>query len=149
MTSIKAMSCFGPAFGAHNQATWGILEEKDKLATDVLHIVFTANEGGEGLKAQINDILAPYEWYGGLAKTVLDRLVETPNDRPQMGAIAKRAFYKASSTASKNLSEFNFCKVAPAMTVAIGILAQVAPLAVEALGFGENGRVVEGKLFAI
>lgn len=141
------MLCFAPDFGTKNHTTWSILEEKDKLATDVLHVLFTADEAGQGLKAQIDDLLNPYEWYGGLAKTVLDRLVETPNGKPQMGPIAKRAFYKASSTASKNLFDYNFCKVAPAMTVAVGILAQVAPLAVEALGFGESGRVVDGESF--
>lgn len=140
MISPRAMLCFAPH---HNLPNLFSAEEKDRLAGEVLHVLLTTDKPALDLKAQIDDILTPYEWYGGLAKTVLDLFVENPNGQ-QMGAITKRAFYLASSVASKNLNDFNFCKAAPAMTVAIGTLAQVVPSAVEALGFGENGRVVEG-----
>ena len=118
-------------------------KEEDRLASEILHILYTAEKPGQDVKLQIDRVVHPNSrsWYEGLAKRVLDRLVEGLKSGVVMGAAMKEAFDKASAAAEKFVHEHPVFAAALLTVVAIGILVLLVPWVVEALGFGELGPI--------
>ena len=117
---------------------------EDEVASSILSILFSAEKPGQDLERRLRAEVRTTGWYEGLAKRILDGLVDALNSGAPMAMAMKEAFDKASAIASKFVKEHPVLAAAIATVIAIGILVYLLPWAVEALGFGELGPI-EGK----
>jgi hypothetical protein len=111
----------------------------EEIAFAIISTLFNAEKPGRDLEHRLRDLVSTCGWYEGLAKRILDGLVDALNSGAAMGGAMKEAFDKATAIASELVREHPVYSAAIATVVAIGILALLAPWAVEALGFGELG----------
>ena len=143
MEMLKAiLDCFTDGEGAStvrssNDAT--LSEEDDRLASDIIDIIFTAEKPGKAIKAQLNGTMHTDSWYEGIAKRILNHLIAALNSGRAMGAAMKDAFDRASAAADKFVREHPVFAAAIVTVVAVGILVLLVPWVIEALGFGEFG----------
>ena len=121
---------------------------EDELASSILSALFTAEKPGQDLDRRLQNIvhtsgnkLHTSGWYEGLAKRVLDGLIDALQSGAAMGTAMKEAVDRASAVASKFVKEHPVFATVMITIIAIGILAILLPWAVEALGFGELGPV--------
>lgn len=120
---------------------------EEEIAASILSTLFTAEKSGHDLERTLQDIVHSCGWYEGLAKRVLDLLVDALKTGKAMAGAMKEAYDKAAAIASDFVHKNPVLTAVIATVVAIGILAILAPWAVEALGFGELGPI-EGSFAA-
>ena len=121
---------------------------EEEIAASILSTLFTAEKSGHDLERTLQDIIHSCGWYEGLAKRVLDLLVDALKTGKAMAGAMKEAYDKAAAIASDFVHKHPVLTAVIATVIAIGILAILTPWAVEALGFGELGPI-EGELFPL
>lgn len=112
---------------------------EEEVASSILTTIFSAEKSGPDLERRLQELVRSSGWSEGLAKRILDGLVDALNSSKAMGGAVKEAFDKASAVASEFVHEHPVFVAAVATVVAIGILVILVPWAVEVLGFGELG----------
>ncbi|KAI9835451.1 MAG: hypothetical protein M1819_002369 [Sarea resinae] len=147
-------------FVRHPQTTWPIPTRpttpraapvqptEEEIASSVLSALFTAEKPGKDLECRLQDIVHTSGWYEGVAKRILAGLELALNEGAAMGGAMKEAFDKATAVADGFVREHPILVGAVVTLVAIGILVNLVPWAVEALGFAELGPV-EGSFAAL
>lgn len=118
---------------------------EEGLASSILLTLFTAEKQGHDLDRRLQNMVSSCGWYEGLARRILDGLVDALKSGAAMGGAIKEAFDRATAVASELVHEHPVFAAVVATVIAIGILVILAPWAIEALGFGELGPV-EGEL---
>ncbi|KAH7375210.1 hypothetical protein B0T11DRAFT_269885 [Plectosphaerella cucumerina] len=129
----------------------------DTTARDIIRILVGAKKNDETLARDVDEAVGIAGWSEWLAQKVLDKLKQTIADgSDKMGDVLTDALDKAYAVADKEFSALvKTAKEHPlelAATilltlVAIGVLAELTPLVVELLGFGELGPI-EGSFAA-
>lgn len=54
------------------------IQKEDRIASDILHILLTAEKPGYDLRKEVKNTVSISGWYDGIAKRILDRLVRIP-----------------------------------------------------------------------
>ena len=116
---------------------------EDKIrqqSTDIIQVLLTAEKPGQGLVHDLNQIVHSTGWTERLTSAVLNRLVDAIKTGAKMATAMKDAMEKAIQAAT------DFAKEHPVFVtiIALGILVELTPWAIGALGFGELGPI-EGK----
>lgn len=109
--------------------------EEQVIASDVLRTLFRANQGRDGLRKSMQDIVGQQGWKENIAKAVLRGIEDALTQGAQVGTVMKEASEKAVQAAIGFARDHPyFCAL-----IAIGVLAILMPWALEALGFTELG----------
>jgi hypothetical protein len=128
-----------------------ISRNTDTTALDIIRILVDAKKNDKTLARDLDEAIGIAGWSEWLAEKVLDKLKQTIADgSDKMGDALTDALNKAYAAADKEFSDLvKTAKEHPlelAATilltlVAIGVLAELTPLVVELLGFGELGPI--------
>ncbi len=113
----------------------------EEVASSILSLLSTAEKPGRDLELRVQDLVRTSGWSEGLAKRILDGLVDQLNAASTLAGALKEAFDKAYEVAHQWVLEHPVLTEVLVTIVAIGILAILVPWAVEALGFAELGPV--------
>lgn len=116
--------------------------EIERQATEIVDVLCTAEKPGQELRLRLDEVVRTNSWTEALAKAVLQGIEQTI--KAYQAASLNTVLREAIETAQCAAEElFDFAKEHPVFVtiVAIGVLALLAPWAVEALGFGELGPV--------
>lgn len=114
------------------------------LAAKIVEVMYFSQRADTSLEEELRNIVHTENWYGTLAKGVLDHLIYALKTSKVMGNAMKKAFDKASSAAREFAQKHPVYTAAIITVIAIGVLVLITPWVVEALGFGELGPI-EGK----
>ncbi|KAH6687791.1 hypothetical protein F5X68DRAFT_231337 [Plectosphaerella plurivora] len=129
----------------------------DTTAVDFIYILLDAKKNDESLTQNLHEAVGTSGWSERLAEKILDRLKITIVDgRNKMGDAMNEAVDKAYAAADKVFADIvqnakehplELAATIVITIIAIGVLAELAPLVVELLGFGELGPI-EGSFAA-
>ena len=129
----------------YNKAEYSPDPQDDMLARRILTTMFEARKTGEDLRTQVSDVVEVTNWTESLAQALLTHLANGLKQGIVMkeGPL-KEAFDKATAAAAE------FAKEHPVWTtvIALGILVELLPWVVEALGFAELGPIA-GELWSL
>lgn len=112
----------------------------EEVADQVVYAIQSAEKGGNDLRLNLRAIVDADGWTENVAHWTLRKLEQALQDTSKMGPVLKKAYNTALEAA---LAVEGFITTHPVFctVVAIGILALLAPWALEALGFGELGPI--------
>jgi hypothetical protein len=117
--------------------------DSDEVASEFINALFSAEKKGHNLEKKLEDIVKETGWTENIATAILSSLEAALRNGMAMGQAMKEAVDKATKAAVEFASDHPiFCTI-----IALGILALLAPWAIEALGFGELGPI-EGTLYS-
>ncbi|RFU80014.1 hypothetical protein TARUN_2236 [Trichoderma arundinaceum] len=121
----------------------------DKVAIDVVALLFRAEKCGEDLGKELDEAVGTLGWSQVLAKRILDTLVRAVREgRERMGPAIAKAYDDAVEAADCEFHKLTReakehpLEIAAAVLITVivlGILAALAPYIIELLGFGELG----------
>jgi hypothetical protein len=116
-----------------------------EIADTVLAAIYSAEKPGRSLELTLQDIVSECGWTESLAAAILNTLELALKEGAPMGQAVKDAYETTVEAAEKALGLIrDFEREHPILfwsLVALGILAILAPWALEALGFAELGPV--------
>ncbi|PSN69063.1 hypothetical protein BS50DRAFT_572248 [Corynespora cassiicola Philippines] len=112
----------------------------EAVAKDVIQAIIGAEKGGKDLQRTLDRIVGEYGWTEKVAEWTLAKLEaalkETSKLKPPLKEACNRAWEAAREIEGFVQEHPVFCTV-----IALGVLALMAPWAIEALGFGELGPI--------
>ncbi|KJZ74873.1 hypothetical protein HIM_05782 [Hirsutella minnesotensis 3608] len=143
---VERMTMFAP-----------IVKTTEAMAADVVGLLVQTNKRAVQVRAQVDEIVAATGWTEQLARSILGKLeAVVEQGREQMGPTLLKAYNKAVCLAVEHFDGLvRAAKDQPYETaaavlltvLAVGVLAQLAPVVLELLGFGELGPI-EGSFAA-
>ena len=114
-------------------------EKEERLASDIVDILFASEKAGDDLRKKINGEVHLASWSESLAKRVLNGLIAAIESGKVMMGRMKEAYDKALEEATRFVKEHPILTGAIVTMIAIGILVLLAPEIVELLGFTARG----------
>jgi enamine deaminase RidA (YjgF/YER057c/UK114 family) len=123
----------GPAWDDDNT------EHDARLAHSILAAMQSSEKTGEELRANVADVVASTSWTESLAKAVLNAV----DDAIKKGTAMQKEGPLKAAVGKAIQAAANFAKDHPVWTtlIAIGVLVELLPWVIEALGFGIRGPV--------
>lgn len=112
-----------------------------EIADDVVNTILHTSLTGPALYMKLDSIVGTNGWKENVARWVLEKLTRALQDaNDKLGPTVRDAYHKAWEVA-KSIEGFVIEHPVMCTIIALGVLAILAPWALEALGFAELGPV--------